>query len=65
MAFTVNPIGKPLDIYGMTPAEQAAYLKLISSPVQTVTQQPIFNSGIKSNGPIILKAGQKLIFDGE
>lgn len=41
-------------------------LHLNQSIPQTVTNGvPVFNEGIKSNGPIILKAGQKLIFDGE
>jgi hypothetical protein len=41
------------------------YLKLDQTTPQTVVNgAPIFDKGLRSNGAIILKSGQKLIFDG-
>jgi hypothetical protein len=41
------------------------FLKLDQSTPQTITGgKPIFNSGLVSNGDIIIKAGQKVVFDG-
>lgn len=42
-----------------------SYLKLDQTTPQTVENgAPIFDAGLRSNGAIILKSGQKLIFDG-
>jgi hypothetical protein len=35
-----------------------------TTPQTVINGVPIFDAGIKSNGPIILKSGQKLVFDG-
>lgn len=35
-----------------------------TTPQTVINGAPIFNEGLKSNGSIILKSGQKLIFDG-
>ena len=43
----------------------ARYLKLDQTTPQTVISgMPTFDAGIRSNGYIILKSGQRLVFDG-
>lgn len=66
MPYKVNPHTGELDYYKFTQAElEALFLKLDQSTPQTVDNGvPIFNQGARFNGAIILKSGQKLIFDG-
>ena len=68
MPYKFNPLTGTFDIVSdlNQSTADARYLKLDQTGTpQTVSNgAPVFDSGIKSNGPIILKAGQKLIFDG-
>lgn len=53
-----------LDVLSATGAS-ALFLKLDQTTPQTVINGvPIFNVGLKSNGDVTIKAGQKLILDG-
>ena len=64
-----NPFTQTFD-YTLSSSEiqaisNALYLKLDQTTPQTVINgAPIFDAGLRCNGAIILKSGQKLIFDG-
>jgi hypothetical protein len=63
MGMKINPLGKPFDMVGQTTADIAAndllYLKLDQTTPQTVINDaPHFDKGI------VIKSGEKLIFDG-
>lgn len=64
--YRINSSTGDLDKIGLSQTTaNGLYLKLDQTTPQTVlNDKPIFNAGAKSNGDIILKAGQKLIFDG-
>jgi hypothetical protein len=55
----LNPITGKIDMVGMTATEIAAYLKL-----DQTTHQHVINDAPRFDGGIVLKSGQKLIFDG-
>lgn len=60
MEMKLNPLTGRLDMIGMTATEAGLYLKLDQSTPQTVDNgMPHFNKGL------IIKSGEKLIFDGE
>jgi len=57
----------PIRVWDINSVEEMDlhYLKLDQTVPQTVINgAPIFNTGLTSQGPIIIKAGQKLILDG-
>lgn len=59
MSWKFNPFTKKLDVAGMSAVDKANYLKL-----DQTTPQSVINDAPHFDGGIILKAGQKLIFDG-
>lgn len=66
---SLNPVTGKLDLIGMTAEEAAAYLKLDASndPLtgELVITPASGTNALKANKDITLKAGQKLIFDGD
>lgn len=64
-----NAVSGKFDLIGMTSSEISAYLKLDCSndPLtgELVITPASGDNALKANKDITLKAGQKLIFDGE
>ena len=60
MELNFNPLTKKFDLVGMTDTELAAYLKL-----DQTTHQHIINDAPHFDKGTIIKAGEKLIFDGD
>lgn len=60
-----NPFTGKLDLYGMTPEQQAAYFKLDQTTPQTVTGLPFFQGGIKFGDGIHFGSGYDFVFTND
>lgn len=66
MEITFNPLTGKFDLIGMTAAEVEAYVKVAGDTMTgALTITPASgDTALTANKNIVLKAGQKLIFDG-
>lgn len=61
----VNPTTGLLDLIGMTATEAEAYVKIIGDTMTgALTITPSGDTALTANKNIVLRAGQKLFFDG-
>lgn len=62
-----NPLTGTFDLVGMTASEASAYVKIIGDTMtgQLTITPSSGDTALKADKDIVLKSGQKLIFDGE